>query len=283
MPNPKLFLYKARDAPAAVILRRGEKRRIWEMIRWDLDTDTFTRGQWLTKADQMNGRYCAISPDGRHFAYHYSEHKTPFTSHAIISAVPYFTALLYTSEHAGNWDSIGFSTGGQPMHTRNGTLKKRTPTTLKQVPWERGVDGGYMKHGTFTAPRGRLITTEGGRLFTDGQLLYDTTEHQFREVRYGEALPTEGAVSPATTAAQPLRRSARLAVAAAAPKTVTKPVAKKPNVWIQFVQRVRKVLTENDQDLGSTANYMQFCGALKQLKGMSCTDNDILVARSLRS
>lgn len=277
---PKLFLYKARDAPVAVILRRGEKRRIWEMIRWDLETDTFTRGQWLTRADQMNGRYGAISPDGRHFAYHYSEHKSPFTSHAIISEVPYFTALLYTSDHAGFWDSIGFSASGQPMHTRNTPLKKRNPTSLKQTLWQHNVPSGYMEHGTFTDPRGRTITTEKGQLFADGELLYDCTEHTFCEVRYGDPLLVEEAVA----AVPPLRRSARLAgQPAAATKPATKPAAKKrPNVWIQFVQRVRKVLTENDQDIGSTANYMQFCGALKQLKGVSCTDADILVARSIR-
>jgi hypothetical protein len=187
MPStPKLFLYKARDAPIVVILRRGEKKRIWEMIRWDLTTDEFTCGQWLTKGDMMNGSYAAVSPDGKHFAYHYSEIRRGFKCHAVISAVPYFTALLYTNKHCSNWESIAFSSTGQPMHYGGSPLVKKNETTLEQVPWEKGIDSGYVKDGTFTDSRGRVITTKAGQLFADGELLYDTTDHQFRDVAYVE-------------------------------------------------------------------------------------------------
>lgn len=219
MPNPKLFLYKAHDANVAVILRRGERRSLWEMIRWDIETDTFTRGQWLTKAVMMNGAYCAISPDGRHFAYWYSELQSPsFDTHAVISEVPYFTALLYTKEHAGMWDTLAFNAQGQPMHT-SGRLVKRNPTKLKPAAWEKGVDSGYR--ADFMDFRGRHITTDKGRLLANGQLLYDTTDHVFRELKYVAGgvveLPAETVQqTPAEPAASAPRRSARLAAKATA-------------------------------------------------------------------
>lgn len=242
MPAPKLFLYKASDANVAVILRRGERRSLWEMIRWDIETDTFTRGQWLTVAQQMNGAYCAISRDGRHFAYWYSEFERPYTTHAIISEVPYFTALLYTKDHCSNWDTIAFDSEGNPMHSRAGRLVKRNPTKLKAAPWERGVDSGFREE--FVDFSNRHITTDKGRLLANGQLLYDTTDHVFRELKYVAggvaALPTEQmrtvweaytdehgaprmrriffpveAAAPVPVQQQP-RRSARLAARAAA-------------------------------------------------------------------
>jgi hypothetical protein len=236
MPATKLFLYKARDANVVVILRRGNSRSLWEMIRWDIETDTFTRGQWLTVPAYMNGAYCAVSPDGQHFAYWYTEFEQPFTTHAVISEVPYFTALLYTKEHAGMWDTLAFNAQGQPMHSRAGRLVKRNPTKLKPAAWEKGVDSGYR--ADFMDFRGRHITTDKGRLLAGGQLLYDTTDHAFKQLKYvaGQELPTEKREEvwehytengeprarriyfPAEMAApaEPPRRSARLAAKATA-------------------------------------------------------------------
>lgn len=216
MAFPKLFLYKARDAQTMVILRRGERKSLWEMIRWDLDTDTFTRGQWLTHIPQMNGAYCAISPDGRHFAYWYTEFDTPFTTHAIISEVPYFTAVLYTNKHNSNWDTLAFSRSGQPMHSADCHLVKKNPTSLKRVAWESGVDSGYVRGGTFVDTRGRSITADKGRVLVDGHVLYDTTDHVFQGIPYKkhEQLPSTVAtlVTPDPVSPLPmLRRSARLA------------------------------------------------------------------------
>ena len=41
------------------------------------------------------------------------------------------------------------------------------------------IDSGYVKQ-SFTDPKGRVITTKEGKLFADGELLYDTTDHVFR-------------------------------------------------------------------------------------------------------
>jgi len=55
----------ARDAPKAVLLRRGPKRH-FHLIEWDLKTDRFTYGQWM-KASEL--RLCDLSPDGGKLVY----------------------------------------------------------------------------------------------------------------------------------------------------------------------------------------------------------------------
>lgn len=182
MPVPKLFLYKARDAPVVAILRRGTNKNTWELIRWDMDTDMFKRGQWLTKAI-MNGAYCAISPDGVHFAYHYSD-APEWKSHAVVSVLPYFSALLITDKHAGTWDAIAFDRVGNVMHTsaKDGFIKKR-PCELKvkaHVDAEKYT--GYVETGEFVDTRGRHITVAEGRILADGLTIYDTMDHVFENI-----------------------------------------------------------------------------------------------------
>ncbi len=60
----RLQVLFARDAKRAVILRRGPKRH-FNLITWDLPTDTFTPGQW------MKGivRLCDLSPNGDKLIY----------------------------------------------------------------------------------------------------------------------------------------------------------------------------------------------------------------------
>ena len=178
----KLFLYKARDAPIVAILRRGAVKDIWELIQWNTDTDTFTRGQWLTKA-VMNGAYNSISPDGRHFAYFYSSTRDAFKSYAVISKIPYFTASLITDHHAGCWDAISFDTDGAVIHTQSslGFTKKR-PCDL---PIRAHFDESRRYTGfveSFTDSRGRNITVDGATILANGTLLYDTTSHTFQSV-----------------------------------------------------------------------------------------------------
>ena len=68
MANPpcRLFVLQARDAPVAVILRRGPSAW-YHVILWDTETDLFTHGAWF------NGRIyedrCDLSPDGALFLY----------------------------------------------------------------------------------------------------------------------------------------------------------------------------------------------------------------------
>jgi hypothetical protein len=185
MPNPKLFLYKARDAPIVAILRRGSVKTDWQLIRWNTETDEFTEGQWLTKA-VMNGAYCSISPDGRYFAYHYSSlrEENRWKSYAVVSEIPYFTASLITENHAGMWDAIAFRNDGLLMHTRaqqGFVMKRHNNIAISRVYDTSLIYTGLCK-STFTDMRGRSISVVDETICADGQIIYDTSGHVFQEV-----------------------------------------------------------------------------------------------------
>ncbi len=179
MPNPKLFLFKARAAPVVAILRRDAYKHNWELIRWNLETDVFTCGQWLTKA-VMNGKYCAISPNGKYFAYSYSSIRKDahWKSYAVVSELPYFSASLIR-----HGSTIGFR--------NDGFLKKRACDDLED--WKDEASG-YVD--TFVDGRGRVITTEMGVVKANGEVIYDTTDHVFQAMECPIPLCVETDVKP---------------------------------------------------------------------------------------
>lgn len=93
----RLFGLLARDAPRAVILRRGPTRRVQQLL-WHTDTDTFEEGQWFYGRIYEWG--CDLSPDGTFFLYLARKAETlerarSRTTHkwTALSRPPYFTAL----------------------------------------------------------------------------------------------------------------------------------------------------------------------------------------------
>jgi hypothetical protein len=180
MPIPKLYLYKARDVPIVAILRRGLQRDEWELIKWDLETDTFTEGQWITHK-QMNGRYCAISPNGNYFAYIYNEYtKSIYSARGVISRIPNFTAIYYTDRFPGYWDKVGFNTDNSVCVSPEKGWQLKTPDSEIQTSSVKDyVPSGYISSEVWIDPRGRSITTEKGVVIANGVPIYDTTHHMF--------------------------------------------------------------------------------------------------------
>jgi len=178
----KLYLYQARDAPLIAILRRQSKT-IFELITWNTETDTFTRGQWL-KHVVMNPKYLSISPDGTHFAYFYSSLKIhdKWSSHAVISKLPYFSATFHTKEHNGMWDQISFDIDGNFMHT-NSTLDKKAPSELNQVLWNKDKLFSGFQSEPFNDSQGRLITTDEAKLLVNGSIILDTSDDVFAPLK----------------------------------------------------------------------------------------------------
>ena len=183
----KLFLHKARDAPIAVLLRRTNKKKDWEMILWDMDTDTFTEGQWLM-GKTMNGKYACLSADGKYFAYHYDLYgksaQNPsgvWACHGAVSLVPNFTALYFCPDHYGNWEQIQFSENGDVVFRQ---MEKKSEDAPSLVCWKKGmalVPPSYVDVNSqeWMDHKGRVITTDGGKLLADGVVIYDCTDHVF--------------------------------------------------------------------------------------------------------
>jgi hypothetical protein len=90
----RLFVYLARDAPLAAVLRRGPSD--WARLSlWHTDTDAFEHGQW-TK-NRIYERRADVSPDGSLFVYFARRSSGPSSdnrdSWIAISRPPWFTAL----------------------------------------------------------------------------------------------------------------------------------------------------------------------------------------------
>src|SRR5688572_26792862 len=90
----RLFVYMARQAPRAVVLRRGPTD--WARLSvWDTETDRFEHGQWMK--GRVYERRSDVSADGQLFAafVRQSGGRNPAgaDSWIALSRPPYFTAL----------------------------------------------------------------------------------------------------------------------------------------------------------------------------------------------
>jgi hypothetical protein len=100
----------ARDAPVAVLLRRGPTDWV-ELIRWDTSNDTFERGQWFH--GRIYERRCDLSPNGDLFVYFAAKHnpkqfQSDYTyAWTALSRPPYFTALTLWPK-GDCWDGGGW-------------------------------------------------------------------------------------------------------------------------------------------------------------------------------
>lgn len=222
-PPPRLHVLLARDAPTAVVLRRGPTRYT-AVVGWDRRTDTFTIGQWLH--GRIYERRSDLSPDGRHLIYFAmdgrwsSPAKGAWTA---ISRAPWLKAVALFAKgdcwHGGGlfqsdrtyWLNDGY---GHAMQQDDSGLAR-----VHDFPWHEsyggecpGVyfirlqrDGWAMKASSLDALRGTVtvfekkvgphwllrklahagITREVGR-----GVYYDT--HELANTRTGACLPLPG-------------------------------------------------------------------------------------------
>jgi hypothetical protein len=96
-PIPKvaarLYVLLAGQANRAVVLRRGPAKQVCS-IGWNLDTDTFQLGQWLK--GRIYEAWSDISPDGKHWFYHASQHhKIRGEEYSVVARTPYLKALKF--------------------------------------------------------------------------------------------------------------------------------------------------------------------------------------------
>ncbi len=101
---PRIDGIIARDAPVAVVFRRGPSR--WtQLLKWNLESDEVTAGQWIRA--RVYTDFCDLSPDGRRLIASFSDysqrrrdmaaqHNLKYDFMACtwtaVSRLPYFTA-----------------------------------------------------------------------------------------------------------------------------------------------------------------------------------------------
>lgn len=167
-----LFVIPARDAPVAVILRRGPSNW-YHVIRWDMRHDRFEHGAWIK--GRIYEDKCDLSTDGELFIYFVhqgSRGMTAFT-HAwtAISRAPWLHALVLWPE-GSTWGGGGRFVG---------------PRTIS----------GVSQHGThpdFPFPKGRLRVARGGSSMQQrGDLIVPTADWSGYDSK-GNIIYTQGHV-----------------------------------------------------------------------------------------
>jgi hypothetical protein len=174
-----LKIFKAQNSPIALIIRKSNQGKSWQLIKWDLETDTFESGQWiLNKQLFVDG--CAISPNGEYFYWIYNTYQnSDINTHIGISKIPYFTALMYGSGTSGRWSVCKFdSETYQPIAIEK--MESRNGGEIQFLEKGNGLPNGLMP-SEWTDIKNRTITTDGYKVFADGEEIYDCSNHQFEE------------------------------------------------------------------------------------------------------
>jgi hypothetical protein len=86
----RLFVLLAREAPVAVVFRRGPSKRV-ALLRWSTGTDQFETGQWLK--GRIYERRCDLSPSGDRLIYFAANWKMSYGTWTAVSRPPWLTAL----------------------------------------------------------------------------------------------------------------------------------------------------------------------------------------------
>lgn len=186
---PKLSIFKASDAPIALIVRRANKGKDWQLIRWDMQDDTFDEGQWIrNKHLWIDG--CSLSSDGQYFYWIYNlfctKDKTLETNdtHAGVSNVPYFTALMYGNKGMGRWDRCRFDkTTKKPINNQG--LRPNDPEyEIECVESGTPDSTGLIKELEWFDDFGRSITIVEYQIFVNNHLHYDSTNNTFQNIKF---------------------------------------------------------------------------------------------------
>jgi hypothetical protein len=118
----RLFVLPARQAPVALMLRRGPSR--WcHLILWHTDTDTFEHGAWLQ--GRIYEERCDLSPDGElflYFALQGSRWRTSYRgSWTAVSRAPWLHALALWPQ-GDTWGGGGRFTGRRKVELFTSSL-----------------------------------------------------------------------------------------------------------------------------------------------------------------
>jgi len=179
---PKLFVFRASDAPIALIVRRSNKGKDWQLIRWDVENDVFTEGQWLlNKKLWIDG--CSLSSNGEFFYWIYNTYGQEIETHAGISCVPYFTAIMYGNKGMGRWDRCRFDRNTKkPINNQGLEFTNVTQIRIECIDTGTPDSTGLIKDDSWMDGKGRKITIQEYKIFGNDELIYDATENQYKNI-----------------------------------------------------------------------------------------------------
>ncbi|MFM2244180.1 MAG: hypothetical protein RL071_254 [Pseudomonadota bacterium] len=148
----------ARDAPHAVVLRRGPSHVVCS-LGWDRRDDSFTLGQWYH--GRIYFEKCDIAPDGVHwiyFALNGKRHEPTLGAYTVLARAPYLKAL-------GLWP-VGSTWGGGGLFSEDGDYWPFHDAPLIAPPEAPRLSSDFLDRRDW--PRG---THQHARLVRDGWVL----------------------------------------------------------------------------------------------------------------
>lgn len=163
----RIHVVLARDAPVAVIFRRGPTKQV-RLLRWDLHTDEITGGQWL--AGRAYPERCGLSPDGELLVYFAMRKGHTWNA---ISRPPYFTPLAV-------WEQDGTWGGGGEFVSNRRLLLRTNPACMVldpkftlpegfEVAWAAGEERGAVAGDwSYRQPEAEDTTTPSGKARPSG-------------------------------------------------------------------------------------------------------------------
>ncbi|MFT7519902.1 MAG: hypothetical protein ACI9MC_002046 [Kiritimatiellia bacterium] len=176
----RLHALVARDAPTAVVLRRGPSNKV-ATIGWDLRDDTFTLGQWYR--GRIYPYDSDISPDGTHwiyFALNGKRHEETKGSYTVLARTPYLKAL-------GLWPVGSTWGGGGGLFSKNGEYWPFSTEPMIAPPDQPRADSEFLNgEGWYRGPH------HLSRLVRDGWTLVSEPDKESADYVHGFTRPTLG-------------------------------------------------------------------------------------------
>jgi hypothetical protein len=139
-PSCSLFVIPARKARRAVIFRRGPSRQV-RLISWNLEDDSFQRGQWLK--GRVYERRADLSPSGAFLVYFAGKQKAPHPTWTAVSRPPFLTALAFWPK-GDTWGGGGLFLTEYKLQLDNHCAPTETKGPLQLSPFDRAT--GVHEH-----------------------------------------------------------------------------------------------------------------------------------------
>jgi hypothetical protein len=165
----RLYVIFARDAPVAVVFRRGPSRWV-QILKWSTETDSIEEGQWFR--GRIYERRCDLSPDGSKLIY-FAQKINPRTrasdytsTWTAISKMPFLTALVLWPK-GDCWNGGGLFESGRHILLNHPTSEAvahpdhRPPKGLRVSP-------GSFAHGEDEPICSTRMARDGWKLLQPG-------------------------------------------------------------------------------------------------------------------
>lgn len=159
----RLHVLVAREAPTALIIRRGPAKRVCT-FSWDRRNDQVTLAQWLS--GRIYERRCDLSPDGRHWIYFAMNVKWDSESRGSWTAVadaPWLKARLFLPK-GDCWQGGGLFLDNTRFWVNGSACHQSTDHGVRGLV----EDKGYVPPEWYG---GECLTVYFNRLQRDGWLL----------------------------------------------------------------------------------------------------------------